>query len=103
MESSDVIVSLGSSLPVPNVQELAREHMITVPPRYLRPDQDPPVAFAGESFPMIPTVDMERLLREESMSIEIEKLHSACKDWGFFQVSSLKCILNFFLLLYFFH
>ncbi|KAJ8616584.1 hypothetical protein MRB53_035956 [Persea americana] len=84
MESTHV--TLGSSLPVPNLQELAREHLITVPPRYVRPDQDPPVAFASESFPMVPTVDMERLLHEESMPLELEKLHSACKDWGFFQL-----------------
>lgn len=93
MESTHV--SLGSSLPVPNLQELAREHLITVPPRYVRPDQDPPVAFASESFPMVPTVDMERLLHEESMPLELEKLHSACKDWGFFQVFSLT-LSNFF-------
>ncbi|XP_077219378.1 oxoglutarate-dependent flavonoid 7-O-demethylase 1-like [Tasmannia lanceolata] len=79
-------VALAGSLPVPNVQELATQHMLTVPPRYVRSDQDPPIISDSNSLPMIPIIDMESLLHGESMALELERLHSTCKEWGFFQL-----------------
>ncbi|KAI3824390.1 hypothetical protein L1987_05848 [Smallanthus sonchifolius] len=34
----------------------------------------------------VPIIDMERLLSEDSVQSEVEKLHLACRDWGFFQL-----------------
>ncbi|KAF2314247.1 hypothetical protein GH714_024487 [Hevea brasiliensis] len=80
--------SIGSSLLVPCVQELAKEPLVAVPPRYIRPDQDHPIVAAGDdaSLPEVPVIDMQRLRDEESVDSELAKLHFACKEWGFFQL-----------------
>ncbi|KAJ8616745.1 hypothetical protein MRB53_036117 [Persea americana] len=78
--------AIGSSIPVPSVQELAKENMVNVPPRYIRPDQDPPLINAPLPSISIPIIDMNKLLQQESSAAELERLHSACKDWGFFQL-----------------
>nr|GEV60354.1 protein SRG1-like [Tanacetum cinerariifolium] len=76
---------LGSSLLVPSVQELAKEAITKVPPRYVRLDQDPPIISPPpSSFPEVPVIDMARLSAADHL--ELEKLHLACKDWGFFQI-----------------
>ena len=75
---------LGSSLPVPSVQELVKQPMSKVPERYIRPNQVPPVVSNTTSLPQIPVVDMGKLLSEDAT--ELEKLDHACKEWGFFQV-----------------
>ena len=78
---------LGTSLPVPLVQELAKETLDKVPERYVRPDQDPPIiSDANHSLLQVPVIDMSNLFSQESGQSELEKLHLACKDWGFFQV-----------------
>ncbi|CDP20896.1 unnamed protein product [Coffea canephora] len=81
MESG--MINLGSSLKVPYVQELAKEKFASVPPRYIRPD---PTKLHGVSTEEIPVIDMQRLLSDESVNPELEKLHFACKEWGFFQL-----------------
>ncbi|GLT70471.1 hypothetical protein SLA2020_425480 [Shorea laevis] len=79
--------SLGSSLPVPCVQELAKETTATVPPRYVRPDQDPPNISADTTcLPKLPVIDMQKLFSPEFMDSELDKFHYACKEWGFFQL-----------------
>ncbi|KAJ4703756.1 2-oxoglutarate (2OG) and Fe(II)-dependent oxygenase superfamily protein [Melia azedarach] len=85
---------LGSSLPVPWVQELAKKPLTAVPPRYVRPDQDPPFISEVNSSAQIPVIDMQKLLSGEYMDSELKKFDHACKDWGFFhlinhEVSSL--------------
>ncbi|KAG9459792.1 hypothetical protein H6P81_004300 [Aristolochia fimbriata] len=95
MASAIRVSSLGRSLPVPVVQEMARG-LCVVPPRYQRKDdQDPPIDFHGDSFPSIPVIDMQGLLLSGGDSsssttteydIELNKLDSACKNWGFFQL-----------------
>nr|XP_027085990.1 protein SRG1-like [Coffea arabica] len=81
MESG--MINLGSSLKVPYVQELAKEKFASVPPRYIRPD---PTKLHGVSTEEVPVIDMQRLLSDESVNPELEKLHFACKEWGFFQL-----------------
>ncbi|KAG5517117.1 hypothetical protein RHGRI_037768 [Rhododendron griersonianum] len=76
--------TLGSSLLVPCVQELAKESLTTVPARYIRHDQDPPITSYATSIPDVPTIDMEKLLSGDHM--ELKKLDSASKEWGFFQL-----------------
>ncbi|KAJ0101801.1 hypothetical protein Patl1_04962 [Pistacia atlantica] len=34
----------------------------------------------------IPVINMQKLISEESMDSELNKLHFACKEWGFFQL-----------------
>lgn len=77
----------GNSLLVPSVQELVKkEPILSVPSRYVRPDQDPIFLSDQLCFPQIPVVDLQKLISAESTASELENLHSACKDWGFFQV-----------------
>lgn len=84
---------LGGSLRVPSVQELAKEPLTSLPERYLREGQDPPLTASQDTAsPMeIPVIDMQRLLvssdSTESLP-ELHKFHYACKDWGFFQVTN---------------
>ncbi|GMY37829.1 protein SRG1-like [Fagus crenata] len=82
------LTNLGSSLPVPCVQELAEDPLTMVPPRYVRVDQDPPVVSNTSSLPQVPVIDMQSLLSKDLivMDTELEKLHHACKHWGFFQL-----------------
>ncbi|KAL0328938.1 UNVERIFIED_CONTAM: protein SRG1 [Sesamum calycinum] len=79
---------LGGSLPVPIVQELAKEKLATVPPRYVRPDQHQQTILSNSlsSFPQIPVIDMQNLSDEYSMDSELEALNHACQEWGFFQL-----------------
>ncbi|XP_077226856.1 protein SRG1-like [Tasmannia lanceolata] len=83
---SPKLASLGGSLPVPSVQELVRDQILTVPSRYIQLDHDPPVISPAATLPSIPTIDMESLLQGDSQPDELNKLHSACKDWGFFHL-----------------
>ncbi|KAM5587807.1 protein SRG1 [Rosa sericea] len=81
------LAKLGSSLPVPSVQELAKEPLTTVPHRYVRPDQDPPfISGMATSSPQVPVIDMNKLLSEETMPAELQEFHLACREWGFFQL-----------------
>ncbi|RWV89411.1 hypothetical protein GW17_00048439 [Ensete ventricosum] len=79
---------LGSSIDVPSVQSLAASiaNPAHVPPRYVRPEaKADPVASDGESE--LPVIDFSRLLHHRFSREESTKLHHACADWGFFQVS----------------
>ncbi|EEF42739.1 Flavonol synthase/flavanone 3-hydroxylase, putative [Ricinus communis] len=77
---------LGSSLPVPSVQELAKELLTQVPLKYVRPDLEPPLLSNTAALLQVPVVDMQKLLSEDSVDLELNKLDRACKEWGFFQV-----------------
>ncbi|XP_023761102.1 protein SRG1 [Lactuca sativa] len=81
--------SLGSSLLVPSVQELAKEPLVEVPPRYVRVDhQEHPISSCLPSSTLleVPVIDMQLLLSKDSSNLELGRLHLACKDWGFFQM-----------------
>ncbi|KAJ7978980.1 2-oxoglutarate (2OG) and Fe(II)-dependent oxygenase superfamily protein [Quillaja saponaria] len=78
--------NLGSSLLVPSVQELAKEPLSTVPSRYVRFDQDPPIISKTTCLPEVPVIDLTKLFSEDFKDFELEKFHSACKNWGFFQI-----------------
>ncbi|KAL0011517.1 hypothetical protein SO802_006625 [Lithocarpus litseifolius] len=80
-------VNLGKSIIVPSVQELSKEPIINIPARYVRDDQEDPLIVSHDSsLPSVPVIDLERLDVEDCMNSELDRLHSACKDWGFFQV-----------------
>ncbi|XP_026447099.1 codeine O-demethylase-like isoform X3 [Papaver somniferum] len=82
-------VKLGGSLFVPNVQELAKS-LAEVPARYIRTDQDPVTDVSGTYMidQTVPIIDLQKLVSPEPITgdLELERLHSACKEWGFFQV-----------------
>ncbi|WCJ32349.1 2-oxoglutarate (2OG) and Fe(II)-dependent oxygenase superfamily protein [Euphorbia peplus] len=88
MESSkkNETTSIGSSLLVPCVQELAKEASICVPHRYIRPDFQPNVPDHDQHHHEVPIIDFQRLLHPHSMDSELENLHFASKHWGFFQL-----------------
>ncbi|XWS22225.1 hypothetical protein CRYUN_Cryun29cG0016200 [Craigia yunnanensis] len=75
--------SLDWSLPVPSVQELAKQRLEIVPERYIRDDIvaiDHPSRFSI----VVPLIDMNKLLNNHDS--KLQKLHSTCKDWGLFQL-----------------
>lgn len=85
----------GRSLVVPCVQDIVKENPTTVPKRYVRDDQEPPIITdACSGLPQVPVIDLGRLVSEDLAKPELEKLHHACKDWGFFQVRINFCISN---------
>uniref|UniRef100_A0A803NPR1 Fe2OG dioxygenase domain-containing protein n=1 Tax=Cannabis sativa TaxID=3483 RepID=A0A803NPR1_CANSA len=77
---------------VPSVQELAKDpNVVTVPQRYIRYDQTQIQTNSSSvisSDKKIPVIDFQNLLLDNSelYESELNKLHSACKEWGFFQL-----------------
>ncbi|CAN1746407.1 S-norcoclaurine synthase 1 [Linum perenne] len=74
----------GGSIAVPNVQQLASvskdDHVLPI--RYIRPELELDQLSIDGSH-QVPVIDMIKLAADDE---ESAKLHSACKDWGFFQV-----------------
>ncbi|TXG47781.1 hypothetical protein EZV62_027075 [Acer yangbiense] len=88
METKEILSLDHTTLAVPFVQELVKKPLTSVPPRYVHPDQDPPIISLDSSSPQVPVIDMQRLLSEDFMDSELQKLDQACREWGFFPVSS---------------
>ncbi|KAF3953337.1 hypothetical protein CMV_021212 [Castanea mollissima] len=64
---------------------MTKEPIINIPARYVRDDQeDPLIVSHHSSLPsVVPVIDVERLEDVEGyMNSELDRLHSACKDWG---------------------
>ncbi|KAK9283679.1 hypothetical protein L1049_011929 [Liquidambar formosana] len=78
--------NLAWSLPVPSVKELAVQRLETVPPQYIRDDVDNTVTTPSNPSGPVPLIDMAKLANPESQEAELQKLHSACKDSGLFQI-----------------
>nr|XP_009799621.1 PREDICTED: protein SRG1-like isoform X2 [Nicotiana sylvestris]XP_016467617.1 PREDICTED: protein SRG1-like isoform X2 [Nicotiana tabacum] len=85
MKSTPAKLKFGNLL-VPSVQELAKQHLTNIPTRYVRPEQESPAIFAGTAVPSVPVIDLKELMSGDSMDSELQKLHSACQQWGFLQV-----------------
>lgn len=84
---SEEVANFGRSLIVPSVQELAKDSIINIPSRYVNETVHQlggPVDRLSTS--LVPVIDLEKLLHGKSMDSELDKLHLACKEWGFFQV-----------------
>ncbi|KAK4421118.1 protein SRG1 [Sesamum alatum] len=86
MEPTLTQLQLGGSLPVPIVQELAKEKLAIVPPRYVRLDQHQQITLSLSDLPEIPVIDMQKLSNKYSMDSELQALHHAWQEWGFFQL-----------------
>jgi hypothetical protein len=73
-----------------------------IPETFIRTDelQAAGVVVAGddEAFEL-PVVDMAKLIDQELSASETAKLGSACRDWGFFQVSGSEMGFCFFRLI----
>lgn len=85
METQNGRMELGGSLPVENVQDLAAKNLNEIPDRYVRPEIS--VDLIIDDDQEIPVIDLARLVDHQSSNDEIAKLHRACEEWGFFQVS----------------
>lgn len=84
MEKSEVL-GWGSSLPVPSVQELARNDSQCVPERYIQKLEDRPLHFETRQVSKeIPVINLTKLANGDED--ERRNLDFACKEWGFFQV-----------------
>ncbi|KAG2689165.1 hypothetical protein I3760_09G127600 [Carya illinoinensis] len=90
MDLQEQLQNLGRSLAVPWVQDLAKEKMTTIPPRYVRSHQDPPlISNTSSLLPQIPVIDLQTILSNSddfSTHSELDKLHLASQEWGFFQL-----------------
>ncbi|KAF2305374.1 hypothetical protein GH714_004388 [Hevea brasiliensis] len=69
--------------PVVSVQELIKQPFVSVPQSYVQSDQG--IFKPADCFPSVPTIDLKLLFSEETAELELEKLHSTCKEWGLFQ------------------
>jgi len=85
--ASTQVTDFGSSHSVLGVMEVANKPEMGIPEMYIRPQQ-PSIPSHEPSFPTIPVFDFETLLHENSRDAQLHKLYTACKDWGFFQVST---------------
>ncbi|KAG7034678.1 Codeine O-demethylase, partial [Cucurbita argyrosperma subsp. argyrosperma] len=59
---------------------------INIPQNFIRLDQEPSSTSHPSTFPAPPTIDMSRLLSPQHSRSELLNLHSACKQWGLFQL-----------------
>ena len=86
-------VGYGGSVVVPqvleNVQVLSSNNLREIPHYYLQNEAETDPVEVEDSFHM-PVIDMSKLLDKDPSIYdhELTRLHSACKDWGFFQVKS---------------
>lgn len=75
----------GSSLPVPSVQELARNDPQCVPEKYIQKLEDRPLHFkTSQASNEIPVINLSKLANGDED--ERRNFDFACKEWGFFQV-----------------
>ncbi|PWA74551.1 peroxidase 20 [Artemisia annua] len=78
----------GGSIPVDNVQALASsKDLKDIPSHYIRPEIELDVVLTDESL-QIPVIDISKLAvaGQPGYDDELENLHVACRDWGFFQI-----------------
>ncbi|WJZ96646.1 hypothetical protein VitviT2T_015310 [Vitis vinifera] len=72
--------------PVQSVQELIKKPIPAVPQPFILDDPQSPILSASTPLPLLPTINMKHLIMSETADSELEKLHSTCKEWGFFQL-----------------
>lgn len=81
------------SLEVPNVQEIVRDNYSSVPQIYIRDQYEMPKATEISHLSTdIPVIDLS-LLSDDNVE-ELERLDQACREWGFFQVLQMDCIVK---------
>lgn len=75
-----------------SLQEFMEKPLVAILDPYFQIHQELPVLSGSRSMPAIPIIDMESFSHEGIMALELEKLHSTCKEWGVFQVNFAKTI-----------
>ena len=84
-EQENEIPTYGSSLAVPNVQEMVMKDPLQVPQRYIRNEEEmEKEADLSHLSSEIPVIDLSLLSSGDKD--ELMKFDMACKEWGFFQV-----------------
>lgn len=72
-----------------SLQEMVKKPIHSIPSRYLV-DQDAAISYlpGEDSSPVaeIPVLDVKNLFDEENKISQLQKFHSACTEWGIFQV-----------------
>ncbi|KAJ7942781.1 2-oxoglutarate (2OG) and Fe(II)-dependent oxygenase superfamily protein [Quillaja saponaria] len=80
----------GSSRSILGVMDqFTKKPMKKIPENYIRPEQEPSTLSHGtHPLPTIPIIDMNylSLQGDAADNFELEKMHSKCKEWGFFQL-----------------
>ncbi|XP_028806002.1 protein SRG1 [Neltuma alba] len=90
MEGKERVMKLGRSLLVPSVQELTKEGLSKVPERYVRCDHHEHDSLSLDNTDnyslQVPIIDLSKLSSPNFKASELQRLHFASRDWGFFQV-----------------
>ncbi|XP_059669683.1 protein SRG1-like [Cornus florida] len=77
----------GSSIPVPSVQEIVRNDSQSVPERYIQNQENGPLdSEISLVSSEIPIINFSMLANGDEN--ERKRLDSACKEWGFFQITN---------------
>ncbi|KAL2341080.1 hypothetical protein Fmac_009020 [Flemingia macrophylla] len=77
---------MSSSETVLSVQELVKKPLTLVPQRYITDQPSSPVIQHETFSHVIPTISLKKLIHGDATQTEQEKLNSACRNWGFFQL-----------------
>ncbi|KAI3839891.1 hypothetical protein MKX03_025156 [Papaver bracteatum] len=85
------LMKLGNGMSIPSVQELAKLTLAEIPSRYVCTEENlllPMDASVIDDHETVPVIDIHNLIAPEPAigKLELDRLHSACKEWGFFQV-----------------
>ncbi|KAK7303050.1 hypothetical protein RJT34_13949 [Clitoria ternatea] len=76
---------MGSFEAVLSVQEFINQPLISLPQRYIQPHNTEP-SLDKTLCDAIPIINLKKLIHGEATQLELEKLNSACREWGFFQL-----------------
>ncbi|KAI3941038.1 hypothetical protein MKW92_045314 [Papaver armeniacum] len=84
------LMKLSNGLSVQSVQELAKLTLAEIPSRYICSEEKLLTLNASviDHVATVPVIDLQKLLSPDPVigKLELDKLHSACKEWGFFQL-----------------
>ncbi|XP_057948238.1 protein SRG1-like [Malania oleifera] len=76
----------SQAVPALSLQEFIKEPANFKVPECYVCEEESPMPAEAISLPPLPTIDMKRLLSGKTMDLEFHKLHTTCKEWGFFQL-----------------
>ncbi|KAG6416718.1 hypothetical protein SASPL_124154 [Salvia splendens] len=72
-----------------SIQEMVKKPIHEIPTRFIV-DQEGPISHSSEEISSsdaeIPVLDMKSLLDQETKNPQLQKLYSACSEWGIFQL-----------------
>ncbi|KAJ1430564.1 Oxoglutarate/iron-dependent dioxygenase [Sesbania bispinosa] len=85
--SSPVSTVFGSTHSVLGIMDMAMKPDTEIPEMYIRPEQESPIQpDETNPLPTIPIFDFKSLVYGTAIDTDLERLFTACKEWGFFQV-----------------